>query len=729
MSTWFSKRKTAIAATAAFVLSAPMAAQADTHSFSDIQESNFFYEAVNVLSADGIINGYEDGTFRPQQGIERQHAAALIARALGLNSPDSYAIDMFDDVDSSSPYASQIAALYERGIILGFDGSFNPTDQITREQMASILVRAYNLAEYLDQPAMETINLDDVHPAHEADVQLLANYDLTTELSDYMAKSDVTRGEFATFLHRTLLLDLPELFDLEVLHTNDLHSRVEQYPRMITAVDRARQAYPDALLVEAGDIFSGTLYFNIFQGLDSVEFMNMMDYDAFVPGNHEFDLGNAETGGHEELAAFFAAANFPVVASNVDFSLDPFVGDMQVGGISDDAEAGSIYDGIIKEVNGEQVGIFGLTTESTATIASPVDVLFSDYIAEAERMVDEFEAAGIDKIIALTHLGYDSNPNLGNDILLAENVEGIDIIVGGHSHDTVLPDVYTENADGEPMEPTVIVQANEYGNLVGELRVGFDANGVIERVGGQHYEVDSFPANAEAAAMLAPLTEEVEAFGGEEIGVEAAVDFPNPRSSGDSLDSVRSNETGLGNVITDGMLVEAKRANAETVIAFQNAGGIRAPLAAGQLTIGDLITVQPFGNRLSIMDLTGAEIKEALEHSVNNAPNESGGFLHVAGMRFTFDSDREVGDRVVSMEVMIDGEYVDLDLNENYFVATNDFTANGGDGFTVFAEAEADGRVQLVGSTDWETLRRHLLTLESPISPVIEGRITDLGRE
>ena len=174
------------------------------------------------------------------------------------------------------------------------------------------------------------------------------------------------------------------------------------------------------------------------------------------------------------------------------------------------------------------------------------------------------------------------------------------------------------------------------------------------------------------------------------------------------------------------MLDKAKEFNPETVIAMQNGGGIRAAIDQGEITIGEIITVLPFGNTLATMELTGEQIVEALEHSVSQAPKESGGFLHVSGMKYSYDSSKPAGSRIVKVEVKNeDGTYTELDKNASYVIATNAFTAKGGDGYDVFKEVYEAGKVTDLGFSDWENLRDYVQKLKT-VDPQIEGRITDV---
>ena len=518
---------------------------------------------------------------------------------------------------------------------------------------------------------------------------------------------------------------LAQSFTLTLYHTNDLHGRTDAYPALITTLKEAKATYGDGLLLEAGDIFSGTLYFNEFQGQDALTFMNAMGYDAFVPGNHEFDLGSPE-GGHQALAAFFAEADFPILGANLDFSAAPEFAERLGESISASPQAGYLYDGMIVEQDGEQIGIFGLSTQDSETISSPGEVTISDYREAAEAMVAAFEAQGVNKIIALTHLGYDSDPGVGNDLLLAQQVKGIDIIIGGHSHTRVTPPtLVSHTAAGDAKAPTAIGQAGEYGEHLGVMQVTFDAEGVVQTVSGELLATAERTPDEAALAQLAPFTEAIETLRDQQVGAKAILELPNPRHGQSDAMSVRANETALGNLIADGQLYAAQRVAPDTIMAFQNSGGIRETLPQGDVTVGELIAVQPFGNRLTLLEVTGAELLETFEIALANAPEENGGFLQVsAGTELVFDSRQPVGERVVSLRVNREGAMQGIDPDKTYTVATNNFTAAGGDSHAALGAAYDDGRNTIVGNTDWEMLRDHVVTLgEVFYQP--EGRITD----
>ncbi|WP_251029206.1 MULTISPECIES: bifunctional UDP-sugar hydrolase/5'-nucleotidase [unclassified Bacillus (in: firmicutes)] len=520
----------------------------------------------------------------------------------------------------------------------------------------------------------------------------------------------------------------PKAITLSLMHTNDTHAHLDNVAKRVTAVKEVRKSKPQALLVDAGDVFSGTLYFNEFKGQADLRFMNLMKYDVMTFGNHEFDLGSSAEG-HQALADFIKGAKFPFVSSNVDFSKDDKFKGLFSDLISSKPEQGKIYNGIVKQVDGQKVGFFGLTTEETKDISSPGSIEFENYLEEAEKAVKAFKGMGVNKIVAVSHIGYDDNAAYDNDLTLAAKVKGIDVIVGGHSHTQLdAPIVVDQDDKGKKKEPTVIVQGYQYSDYLGTIDVEFDKQGKIVGQAGKLIKLSEKQDDVEAAKVLETYSSKIKELKETKTGATAVKALETPRDAGDATKpSVRKNETELGNLITDGMLSKAKEFNKDTVMAFQNGGGIRAGIDQGEITLGEILTVLPFGNTLATMKLTGAEINEALEHSVSLAPKENGGFLHVSGMKFSYDSSKEAGNRVTKVEVLgQDGTYSELDAAKEYVVATNAFTAKGGDGFTVFKKAYEEGRVTDIGLADWENLRDYVSGLKT-VDPSIEGRIKDVA--
>ena len=258
-------------------------------------------------------------------------------------------------------------------------------------------------------------------------------------------------------------------FSLTIMHTNDVHGHHEPQrngdggaARQATVVNQIRGDVDNHLLVDGGDRFTGTLFHVQYRGQDSVQIMNAIGYDAMALGNHEFDDGS------EVLANFVKGLNFPALSANTDFSEDPLL-------------AGLIEPSVILEVGGEQIGVIGLTTPETDILAKPSEFLVFDYdlINVTQQEVDKLTADGVNKIVLVTHIGY------GADLEVAQNVSGVDVVVGGHTN-TFLSNTYSgargeyptvvESASGEPV---LVVQASTKTVYLGRLNVEFDADGLL----------------------------------------------------------------------------------------------------------------------------------------------------------------------------------------------------------------------------------------------------------
>ena len=500
-------------------------------------------------------------------------------------------------------------------------------------------------------------------------------------------------------------------FELTIMHTNDVHGHHEPQrngdggaARQATVVNQIRAEVDNHLLLDGGDRFTGTLFHVQYRGQDSVQIMNAIGYDAMALGNHEFDDGS------EVLAAFVKGLNFPALSANTDFSEDPLL-------------AGLIEPSVILEVGGEQIGIIGLTTPETAILAKPSEhlVFHYDLINVTQDQVDMLTAEGVDKIVLLTHIGY------GADLEVAQGVSGVDVVVGGHTN-TFLSNTYSgalgeyptvvESASGEPV---LVVQASTKTVYLGRLDVEFDGDGLVSDWDGDAILLSRYISpDPDISDLIAGLAEPIAELRAQPVGETAmALTGTSPRLC-------RIEECLLGNVISDAVLEDTG-----VDIVFQNGGGIRADIDEGEVTLGEVLTVLPFGNLISTFELSGADVIAVLENSVsrielddNNNPlvdGASGRFMQVAGLRYTFDATQEVGSRIVSVDVMQDGEYVALDAEAIYSVATNDFVRAGGDGYSVLAENAINPYDQ---GRPLDQVVADYIAANSPISAMLEGRIT-----
>lgn len=515
--------------------------------------------------------------------------------------------------------------------------------------------------------------------------------------------------------------DDDDRFPLTILHTNDTHANLDtvsspdNVARRVTAIKEARVRAVNPLLVDAGDVFSGSLYFNKYLGQADLEFMNLVKYDAMTFGNHEFDKGTSV------LNDFVSNAKFPFVSSNVNFSKDPLLSKKFKKNIANkNPKNGTIYPAIILEIDDEEVGLIGLTTEDTSNISSPGVVTFDNAVEKTRETVKTLEKRGINKIIVISHLGHDE------EVALAKQVKGVDVVVGGHSH-TKLDKPVVVNTD---KAPKLVVQTGEKGQFLGRLQVEFDEKGVLQKWNGNLISVDEKDSSGkyiiqpdkQALDILnTKYKPGVEELKNTEVGV-TEVDLNGVRAD------VRSKETNMGNLIADGMLDAARAAGTKAVIALQNGGGIRESIKAGKVTMGDILTVLPFNNDLVTMTLTGQEIKEAMENGVSKTPSADGRFPHIAGMRFFYDSTKPAGQRVLKLEVKGANGYEPLDMAKSYVVATNAFTAKGGDFYASLEKAYKEGRVNLLYLPDYEVFSNYVKKLGTITAQTsaVEGRITDV---
>lgn len=500
-------------------------------------------------------------------------------------------------------------------------------------------------------------------------------------------------------------------FALTIMHTNDVHGHhLPQRDgnggaaRQATVVNQIRDEVVNHLLLDGGDRFTGTLFHVQYRGQDSVQIMNAIGYDAMALGNHEFDDGS------EVLANFVKGLNFPALSANIDFSEDPLLD-------------GLIEPSVILDVGDARIGIIGLTTPETEIISKPSDYLVFHYdlINITQQEVDKMVAEGVNKIILVTHIGY------GADLEVAQGVSGVDVIVGGHTN-TFLSNIYSgaigeypsvlESASGEPI---LVVQASTKTIYLGRLDVEFDSDGLLTDWEGDAILLSRYiNPDPDISDLIAGLAEPIAELQAQPVGeTSVALTGTNPRLC-------RIQECLLGNVITDAVLDETG-----VDIVIQNGGGIRADIDAGEVTLGEVLTVLPFGNLVSTFELSGEGVLAALENSVsriqldeNGNPSvdgASGRFLQVAGLRYTFDATQEVGSRIVSAEVMQDGEYVAIDAEAIYTVATNDFMRGGGDGYAGLAANAINPYDQ---GRPLDQVVAEYITANSPISASLEGRIT-----
>lgn len=522
--------------------------------------------------------------------------------------------------------------------------------------------------------------------------------------------------------------------DLKILHFNDHHSYMDKstmklkikglgklyvpiggFPRLSTMIKKLRDK--NTLVLDAGDAFSGTLYHTLFHGMANVEMMNQLGLDAFTLGNHEFD--NRDEG----LKAFIDKAKFPIVSCNVK------------------AEKGSILDGawkpyIIKELNGTKYGIIGLEISQKTKVSSrPSDkIKFLDEISTAQKYIDELRSKGIDKIILLSHFGYE------NDLDLASKVSGVDVIIDGDTHTLMgnfsavglksQVDEYPKLTKDKEGHNVCIAQAWAHSLVLGELQATFDDKGnIIKCTGTPHLmlgthirkknkEGKKLDINASVKAQLEKVVNShdnlsfvandpqmskildhykqlVDKKKNDPIG-KAAEDLRHIRIPGHDYGGVSGAKLPLGSEIAPVVAKAFYEASRRADLCIQNAGGVRVTIKSGDISYGDAYTLLPFSNTLYEIDMKGKDIKQVLEDAIINFKDNggsTGSFPYAYGIRYDIDMTKPKNTRVSNIEIMDrkSGKWSPMDMDKIYVVVTNNYIAEGRDGYTTFKTVQKNG--------------------------------------
>lgn len=496
--------------------------------------------------------------------------------------------------------------------------------------------------------------------------------------------------------------------ELTIMHTGSFYNRILEFTpfgqplqggaaRLAAQANDIRANQPNSLLVSSGSDVMGTNMFAQYGGVVSAEVMSQIGYDVALASQIDIAAG----GNIDAFKAYNAVASYPLVNANMDLS--------NFDGIS-------VEPYIVLEVNDLQVGVFGLANElgiSLVNFAGAADVMDTDaVIADA---LAYFEAEEVDIVVLLSSLG------ISRDREVAEAYGGeIDIIVGNDFGGTLLgePEHFTAtNAQpagpyplvyGSEDAPTLVVYAGRFGSYLGELNVIFDDNGILTSWGGQlHFMGEDVIPDPDVQAYVSEL-----AAG---IILDQIVIGETTEALNGSFRDFPWQENALANLYADAFLEFGEPFGAQ--IAIVNAGAVWSSLPEGEISVAAINSVQPFFNWLIIMDITGEQLKTALEHGVAEFGGENRGpFLHVAGLSYTFDPEREAGDRVT--EVLFDGE--PIDPAGVYTIAVNDFMANGGDGYVVLRQ----GVNTLNTGLSITDLLLQYIQAHSPVSPPDLGRIT-----
>jgi 5'-nucleotidase/UDP-sugar diphosphatase len=481
----------------------------------------------------------------------------------------------------------------------------------------------------------------------------------------------------------------PSTIGITILHVNDTHGHILPYlkksisrkipvggaAQLATMIHDERTRNPDGtILLSGGDMFQGTPVSNVFRGKPVIEIMNYVTFDAMVIGNHEFDWKQ------DVLSTIIQSADFPFLSANIVDAKGHYIP--------------AVHPYVILERKGLKIAVIGITTVETVTTTKPDNVkglTFLDPEIVLPPLVKEVRDYGADMVIVLSHCGLDA------DRKLAKNVDGVDVIVGGHSHTAV--------TDPVVVDTTIIVQAGCFGLYLGvlELKIQRETKRIVHRTGTHELKTvfsgPDNPSDPHVTDIINKYNNRIKDVFTRVVG-ETMVDLVQNRRG-------ESNE---GNLLCDAMKQETGAA-----IAFFNSGGLKINIPRGKITMEKIYELLPYDNLLMTMDLTGRQIRELLEHG---ASLPHGGILQASGISVTYDLKKPSGERV--MNVCVGNS--PLSLTTVYSVTTNDFLAAGGDGYTTFKEGKNIRYGDNLRDVFVEYIKKH-----SPVDPKIEGRIV-LGR-
>ena len=467
-----------------------------------------------------------------------------------------------------------------------------------------------------------------------------------------------------------------------ILHSNDVHGAIAGYANIAQLRNEYEAEGAEVILVDAGDFSQGTTYVSTSKGFDAITMMNAAGYDVATLGNHEFDYGYAQ------LKSNLEKAEFQVICADVF-----------------DESGNTIYPAytIITTGSGMKIAFIGFETPEAQTKANPALIKGLTFPAEdelyavAQENIDKVKAEGADLVIALSHLGVDAESEPNRSVDLYAHTTGFDFIIDGHSHT-----VMTEGENGEPIQSTGTAFAN-----IGVIVIDNETKTIEENFlrSVSHDEDGTTVYDITNDIAVSGYAQEImDRVNGEYniVFAESLVDLNGERDPGN-----RTEETNLGDLVSDAIMwtvlkdegsLSVDTANA---VAIVNGGGIRASINSGSITKKDVNTVLPFGNTITVVYVTGAELLEALEASTYCTPTAVGGFPQVAGIEFTvdttkaYDSNAETypastyyGPASINRVTINNVNGREFDENATYAVITNDFMAAGGDTYYAFASSE-----------------------------------------
>ncbi len=699
----------------ALAMSVTLAAPVSAASLADVEGP--YARSIESLAEKGIIKGDGTGAYHPEEPLTRSAAASLLYEAFCLvpvfsvepaapeanedgTMPDPLtkqfystettvatldAVLMPAAPDAVGTWAETVAnTVLEARLMDQIDGVFQGDKTMTRSEFALAVMKAVYGAD------------------KEMDFLVQGKADGLLPESLTLDETVITRGEAA------LLLDTAtrDLTIITTMATSDIHGNMVPYTpsgssievggsaRAAWLFDEAERRNPNTLIIDGGDSPYNTDLANISLGKSSVDVMNAQGYDATVLGNHDFDYS------FDNLLSLADRAEYAMLSANTYWKDGTY------------PEQFEPY--IIKEMGGVKVAIVGLTddgSKATTHYANTQDIDFHDQWQVGQKVVAKADAES-DVVILLSHLH-------GGNNTVPTKIDGIDMEIGGGN------DIF-----GRPLniEGTVVVNPGGVGTCVNQTNLNLKNGKVLGYTFNQIILSSDVPEDAGVKTIIEKYQADLDAQMEVVIGQCASdIAWSSPL--------VRTQESPLGNLAAD-----ALRDYCDADIAIQNGGGIRAGLTAGDVTVGDVFAMLPFDNKVTLVEVTGQTVWDALENGVDGYPATNGKFPQVSGIKYTFDGSKPAGERIVSV-TLEDG--TPLDLDAWYTLACNDFMCGGGDGYTMLNVFNPDDGNEHNGETAaqdlpgcklvyrtndyYRTVVSEYIKAQGNIAPALDGRITILN--
>ena len=676
-----------------------------------------YAESIQALTDRGVIKGDGTGSYRAEDPLTRSAAASLLYEAF-------YLVPVFS-MEAPAPQANEDGSMPEP-LTKQFYSTSTTVATLDAVLMPAAPDAVGTWAETVANTVLEARLMDQIDDSFQGDKTMTrSEFALAVMKAIYGADKDMdflaqgqsdgllpeeltlddtvmTRGEAA------LLLDTAtrDLTIITTMSTSDIHGHMTPYTPSGSAIEvggsakaawlfqEAERRNPNTLILDGGDSPYNTDLANISLGQSSVDVMNAQGYDATVLGNHDFDYS------FENLLSLAERAEYAMLSANTYWKDGSY------------PEQFAPY--IVKEVGGVDVAIVGLTddgSKATTHFSNTQDIEFHDQWEVGQDVVAKADAES-DVVILLSHL-HGAN----NDV--PTKIDGIDMEIGGGN------DIF-----GRPLniEDTVVVNPGGVGTCVNQTNLNVKDGQVLGYTFNQIILSSDVPEVEAVNEIIAGYQADLDAQMEEVIGQCASdIAWSSPL--------VRTQESPLGNLAAD-----ALRDYCDADIAIQNGGGIRAGLTAGDVTVGDIFAMLPFDNKVTLVEVTGQTVWDALENGVSGYPDTYGQFPQVSGIHYTFDGSKPAGERIVSV-TLPDG--TPLDMDGWYTLACNDFMCGGGDGYTMFnvlnPEDGGDGNgemavqelpgCKLVYRTNdyYRTVVSEYIKEQGTIAPALEGRITILN--